>query len=141
MMEDESVKSCIGKISKIVVGIKSCNRTKDEDKIIWNILKNLTPPFKKITQMIEKVIPCSKKFFRETLPGILKATKVSLKQSRDLTRVETTFSTLSVHPSLSSTSGDYTSSIRSIFKEDRNIEEGIALLVKRELDGKKIFEC
>ena len=41
MMEDESIRSYIGRISEIVVGIKSCNGSKDEDEIIWKILKNL----------------------------------------------------------------------------------------------------
>ena len=36
----------------------------NEDEIIWKILKTLTPPFKKTTQMIEQVIPCTEKFTR-----------------------------------------------------------------------------
>lgn len=31
MMEDERVRSYIGRISKIIIGIKSCNGSKDED--------------------------------------------------------------------------------------------------------------
>ena len=52
MMEDESIRSYIGRISKIVVGIKSHGGTKLDDEIIWKILKIMTPPFKTITQMI-----------------------------------------------------------------------------------------
>ena len=47
MMEDESVRSYIGRISKIVVGITSLDGMKSDDEVIWNILKILTPPFKK----------------------------------------------------------------------------------------------
>ena len=49
MIEDESVRSYIGKISKIVVGIRSHSGTKLDDEVIWKILKILTPPFKTIT--------------------------------------------------------------------------------------------
>ena len=52
MMEDESVRSYIGRISKIVVRIKSHGVTKLDDEVIWKILKSLTPPFKTIAQMI-----------------------------------------------------------------------------------------
>ena len=46
MMEDESIRSYIGIISKIVVGIRSHGGTKLDDEVIWKILKSLTPPFK-----------------------------------------------------------------------------------------------
>ena len=49
MMEDESIISDIGKISKIFVGIKSHGGTKLDDEVIWKILKSLTLPFKTIT--------------------------------------------------------------------------------------------
>jgi hypothetical protein len=39
------------------------------------------------------------------------------------------------------TSGDHASRNRGRTKEDNNIEEGIALLVKRDLEGKKILKC
>ena len=48
MMEDESVRSYIGRISKIVAGIQSHGGTKEDDEVIWKILKILTPPFKPI---------------------------------------------------------------------------------------------
>ena len=70
--------------------------------------------------------------------------KVGLKKSGDYPRVETYFSALSVHPSLSrsaSTSGGYASSGKSKSKEDRRIGEGIALLVRREPDGKRFLKC
>ena len=41
MMEDESVRSYIGRISKIVIGIKSYEATKSDDEVIWKILKGL----------------------------------------------------------------------------------------------------
>lgn len=94
--------------------------------------------------MIEKVIPYTKNFSRETLLGRLEATKISLKQFGDLPRVETTFSAPSVWTTLSrsaKTNGDYSSNNRSRFDKDKKIEEGISLLVRRELDHKKIFKC
>lgn len=69
---------------------------------------------------------------------------MSLNKSGYFPRVETTFNTLSVHASLSrsvSTSRNYTSNNISISKEDRRIEEGIALPVRREPYGKRIFKC
>ena len=46
MMEDESIRTYVGRISEIVVGIKGCGGKKEYDEIIWKILKTLTPPFK-----------------------------------------------------------------------------------------------
>ena len=46
MMEDESVRTYIGKISEIIAGIRSQGGTKEDDEVIWKILKTLTPPFK-----------------------------------------------------------------------------------------------
>ena len=48
MMEDESVRSYIGWILEMVVGIQSHGGTKDDDEVIWKILKSLKPPFKPI---------------------------------------------------------------------------------------------
>ena len=50
MMEDESIRSYGGRISYIFVGIKTCGGTKEENEVIWKILKSLTPPFKKVAQ-------------------------------------------------------------------------------------------
>ena len=52
MIEDESVKTYIGRLSKIVTRIKSLGGKKSNDEVIWKILKNLTPPFKIVAQMI-----------------------------------------------------------------------------------------
>ena len=52
MMEDESVRSYIGRISKIVAGIRSHGGTKEEDEVIWKILKILITQFKQVDQMI-----------------------------------------------------------------------------------------
>ena len=49
MMEDESIRSYIGRISENVVGIRSHGGTKLDDEVIWKILKSLAPPFKTIT--------------------------------------------------------------------------------------------
>ena len=48
MMEDESVKTYIGRISIINIGIKAQWGTKSDDEVIWKILKTLTPSFKPI---------------------------------------------------------------------------------------------
>ena len=94
--------------------------------------------------MIELLIPCIEKFSRETFLGRLESIEESLRQSRELTRVEITFSALSIWPSFSrsvSTHGDFSSNSRTRFDEDKKIEEGITLLVRRELDGNNIFKC
>ena len=62
MMEDESVRSYIGRISKIFAEIRYHGGTKLDDEVIWKILKILTPPFKIITQMIQLMIPYTKNF-------------------------------------------------------------------------------
>ena len=71
----------------------------------------------------------------------LEAIDLDLKQFEELAKVETTFSALSVTPSLArstSVRGDFVSSRKTI-KE--NINEGVALLLEREVNGKKIFKC
>lgn len=94
--------------------------------------------------MIKLLIRCIEKFTKETLLGRLEAAESSLRESRELTRVETYFSALNVFPCLSrsaSTHGDFTSSSRTRSKEERNIEEDIAFLVRREPHDKKILKC
>ena len=76
MMEDEFVRSHIGKISEIVTGIKSHGGTKFNAELIWKILKSLTPPFKKITKMIQLMIPYTQNFTKETLLGRLEVTEL-----------------------------------------------------------------
>ena len=92
-MEDEFAWNYICRILDIVVGTKIHVESKEEDEFFWKILKNLTPPLKKVGQMIQLLIQI---FF-----GILEETKVDLRQSRDLTRVEIEFSALNVCPCLS----------------------------------------
>ena len=69
----------IVKISKIVARIRSYEGTKLDEEVIWKILKILTPHFKKITQMIQLMIPYTKNFTKETLLGRLEAVKLDLK--------------------------------------------------------------
>ena len=91
--------------------------------------------------MIHLLIPYTIDFTKETFLGRLEAIEVDLEQFRELARVETTFSALNVRTNLTrSTSmhGDFSSIKKS--NEDK-IEEGVALLVKREKDGKKFFKC
>ena len=52
MMEDESIRSYVGRISKIDAGIWSHGGTKEDDEFIWKILEILTPPFNQVAQMI-----------------------------------------------------------------------------------------
>ena len=92
--------------------------------------------------MIQLVIPYTKDFIKEMLLGRLESREVDLRQSRDLARVEIAFSYLNIWPNLTrstSTHGDFVGSSRS--NEDKKIEEGIALLVRREKNDKKIFKC
>lgn len=92
--------------------------------------------------MIHFLISCTKDFTKEILLRRLEAVENELRQSGELTRIETAFSALNIRPSLSrttSTRGNFSSSSRS--DEDRKIEEGVALLVRREKYGKKIFKC
>ena len=41
MMEDESIRTYIGRILEITVGIKAQGKIKDDDEVIWKILKTL----------------------------------------------------------------------------------------------------
>ena len=65
-MEDESVRTYVGRISEIIVGIKSQGGTKEDDEVIWKILKTLTPPFKLVVQMIQLLISSTQDFTKET---------------------------------------------------------------------------
>ena len=95
-MEDEFVKIYIGRILEIIVGIKAQGGTKEDDEVIWKILKTLTPPFKSIVQMIQLLISCTKYFTKERLLGRLEAVETKLKQFGELTKTETTFSALNI---------------------------------------------
>jgi hypothetical protein len=46
MMEDESIRTYIGRISEIIASIKAQGETKDDDEVICKILKTLTPLLK-----------------------------------------------------------------------------------------------
>ena len=86
--------------------------------------------------MTQLLISCTKDFTKESLLGRLEVVKKGLRQCRELTSLKTTFSALNIWPSLSrstSARGDFSSSKK--FKEDRKIEEGVTLLVKREKGG------
>ena len=87
-------------------------------------------------------ISCTKYFTNETLLRRIEIVEKDLRQSRELTRIETTFSALHIWPSLSrstSTRGDFASTSRS--EEDKKTKEEVALLVRREIWCKKIFKC
>ena len=74
--------------------------------------------------------------------GRLEVVENELRQSSELTRIEIAFSSLNIQPSSSrstSARGDFSSS--SIFDEDRKIEEGVSILVRREKGGKIFFKC
>ena len=79
MMEDEIVRTYIGRISEIIVGIKAQGGTKEDDEVIWKILKALTPPFKSVVQMIQFLISCTNYFTMETLLRRLEAVENDLR--------------------------------------------------------------
>ena len=56
MMEDESIRCYIGRISNIVARIGSCEGTKSNDEIIWQILKSMRLHFKIVTSLIQNPI-------------------------------------------------------------------------------------
>ena len=100
MMEDEFVRSYVGRISEIFAGITSHDGKKSDDEVIWKILKILTPPFKSVTKMIQLMIPCTTTFTKETLLGRSEAVEFDRKQSQELEKVETIFNALNIKPSL-----------------------------------------
>ena len=79
MMEDESVRTYIGRISAITASIKAQGGTKEDDQVVWKILKILTPPFKSTVQMIQLLISCTKDFTKETFLGRLKKVENELR--------------------------------------------------------------
>ena len=104
------------------------------------ILKSLTPPFKIVTQMIQLMIPCTRNPTKETLLGRLEVVELDLKQSRELASIEIAFSALNIKSGLTRNTGvqnDFSSSNKIV---DEKIKEGVALLIEREVDGKKIFK-
>ena len=70
-MEDETIRTYVGRISEITIGIRSQGGTKEDDEVIWKILKSLTPPFESTIQMIHLLISCTKDFTKETYLGRL----------------------------------------------------------------------
>ena len=86
------------------------------------------------------MLPCTTNFTKETLLGRLEDEEFDLKKSRELEKVETTFSVLSVKLGLAKNTnvqGEIASSSKTI---EEKINERVALLLKREVDGKKIFK-
>ena len=87
------------------------------------------------------MISCTKYFTKETLLGRHEAVENEHSQSVELTKIEKDFSALNIPPILSrSTISREDFSRRSRSKEDKKIE-GVALLVRWEKGGKKIFKC
>ena len=87
------------------------------------------------------MIHCTKNFTKETFLGKLEAIELDLKQLGEQAKVEIAFSALSVRPSLersTSAQGDFASDSKIV---EENIDECVALLLEREVDGKKIFIC
>ena len=52
MMEDESIRTFVGRILEITASIRSQGGTKEDDEVIRKILKILTSLFKPTVQMI-----------------------------------------------------------------------------------------
>lgn len=46
IMEYESTRSSLGRISNMVIGISTCRGQKSKDEIVWKILKTLAPTYK-----------------------------------------------------------------------------------------------
>ena len=96
MMEDESIRSYIGKMLEKFARIWSLARTEQDDEVICKIQKILTPPFKQETEMIQLVMPCTKYFTKETLLRRLESLEEELRQSGELAKVEIAFSSLKI---------------------------------------------
>ena len=90
--------------------------------------------------MIQLMIPCTKNFTKETLLSKLEVAELDLKQSRELASVETTFSALSVKLGSTRNASTQNNSASNSKIVDEKIKEGVALLIEREEDGKKIFK-
>ncbi len=95
-MEGEFVRSYIGRILEIFIGISCLGGTEEDDEAIWKILESLKSSFKQVSYMIQLVMPYNKYFAKETLLGRLEFVKVHLRQSKDLARVEIPFSSLNI---------------------------------------------
>ena len=76
------------------------------------------------------MLPCTKNFTKETLLGRLEAVELDLKQSRELTKVDTVFSALSVRPSLVRSKSALNDSASSSKTIDEKIKEGVAVLIE-----------
>lgn len=46
MNEDERIRAYLQRVIEVVVGIKNCGGTSDEEEVIAKILKSLTPAYK-----------------------------------------------------------------------------------------------
>ena len=79
MMEDEFLRTYIGRILEITIGIKAQGETKDDNEFLWKILKTLTLPFKSLVQMIQLLISCTKDFTKEKFLGRLEVVENELR--------------------------------------------------------------
>ena len=80
MMEDESIITYVGNLLEITTSIRSQGGTKQDDEVIWKILKILMPTFMQAVQMIQLLISCTKYFTKETLLGRLEVVENELRQ-------------------------------------------------------------
>ena len=142
MQEDETIRGYFGRISEIVVGIKSCAGVVTKDDTVWKIMKSLPLAYKNKIETIEEIIPISPNFTKETLLGKLQAFEQRLKLEQGQIRIETTFNVQKDRAKLTrrvSTSGDYARKWTIKQLEDKKIDEGLALLAKREPKGRRYF--
>ena len=92
--------------------------------------------------MIQLVQHYTKDFTKETFLGRIESIEIEMRHLGELTRVETTFSAMNTWSNMSrSTSARVDFANSSRFEEDKKIEEGIALLVRRQKEGVKIIKC
>lgn len=146
MQEDKTIRSYFHRIAEIIAGIKSCAETITKDEKVWKILKSLPPTYENNVIVVDEIIVVTPNFDKETLFGKLQALKQRLKQNQNQTRTEIAFST-SIQANKraltksASTSGDYARDWATKNEEQRKIDEVLALLVKRQPKGKKVFTC
>ena len=78
-MEDEYVRSYVGRIFEIVARIISYGGSNEEDEVMWKIVKTLTPLFNQIAQLIWLVMPRTKDFTKENFLGRLESLEVEMR--------------------------------------------------------------
>lgn len=82
MVGYKSLRSYFQRIEKIVVGIKSCDGTILEDKVVWKFLKLLPPTYDNKIIVVKDIITITLVFNRETLDPKLHKFEKRLKKNQ-----------------------------------------------------------